>query len=279
MYPTLFTIGSTHVSSFSIFLILAWCVFSFVFWKSLRDDAVLEEHIFDLTFYGTITAFMAARVWFVTIHWTNFSSAFIKIIALWVAPGLSLLAGVTVGLGIIMMAARRMKIRLGTVLDGLGVALPGALIVGSVGSLLDGGSIGKVTNVAWAVRYVGVGEPRHPVQLYMIASLVFILIIVGIVSENAPKKKWPLGSAGVTFFFLWPIAVFALEFFREGDVYWYGISADGWGALILFFGALGVWLSYAGGKHIVIDRVKAARAGIIRLAQNIYAKLSKRRPQ
>lgn len=268
MYPTLFTIGSTHVSSFSIFLILAWCVVSFVFWKSLRDDAVLEEHIFDLTFYGTITAFVAARVWFVTIHWATFSSAFIKIIALWVAPGLSLLAGIMAGLGIIMMAARRMKIRLGTVLDGLGVALPGALIVGSVGSFLDGGSVGKVAHVLWAARYAGLGEPRHPIQLYMIAALIGILIVVGIVSEHASKKKWPLGSAGVTFFFLWPIAVFALEFFREGDVYWYGISADGWVALILFFGTLGVWLTYAGGTYIVIEQL-----------QKIYAKFPKRRPQ
>lgn len=279
MFPTLFTIGSTHVSSFSIFLILAWCVFSFVFWKSLRDDAVLEEHIFDLTFYGTITAFIASRVWFVTLHWANFSTAFIKILALWVAPGLSLLAGVAAALGVMMIAARHLKIRLGTVLDGLGVALPGALIVGTVGSLLDGGSIGKVANVAWAVRYVGLGEPRHPIQLYMIAALVGILIVVGIVSEHAPKKKWPLGSAGLTFFFLWPIAVFALEFFRESDVYWYGISADGWSALILFFGTLGVWLAYAGGKYVVIERLRGARAGIIRLAQKLYAKFPKRRTQ
>ncbi|MDP1722470.1 MAG: prolipoprotein diacylglyceryl transferase [Candidatus Gottesmanbacteria bacterium] len=272
MYPTLFTLGSTHISSFSIFLILGWCVASFVFWKSLRDDAVLEEHIFDLTFYGTITAFIASRVWFVSLHWENFSTAMIKIIALWVAPGLSLLAGVAVALGVMMMAARRMKIRLGTVLDGLGVALPGALIVGSVGSFLDGGSVGKVGHVMWAVRYVGLSDPRHPVQLYMIAALAFILIVVGIVSEQAPLKKWPLGSAGLSFFFLWPVAIFVLEFFKESDVYWYSLSADGWAALILFFGTLGVWYVYAGGKYVVMDRVQRARAGIIRLVQNIYAR-------
>lgn len=267
MYPTLFTIGTTNISSFSIFLILAWCVASFVFWKSLRDDAVLEEHIFDLTFYGTIVAFIASRAWFVSLHWANFSTSLLKIFALWVAPGLSLLAGVAAALGIMMMAAKHLKIRLGTVLDAMGVALPGALIVGSVGSLLDGGSVGNVAYLLWAVRYVGLGEPRHPVQLYMIAALICILIAVGIVSEHARRQKWPLGSTGLTFFFLWPIAVFALEFFVSSDVYWYGISADGWGALLLFFGTLGVWFTYAGGKYIVFHWLK-----------KIYAKLPKRRP-
>ena len=279
MYPTLFTIGGVHIASFSIFLILAWCVASFVFWKSLRDDGVLEEHIFDLTFYGTLAAFIASRAWFVTLHWENFSTVMIKIIALWVAPGLSLLAGVAAGLGVVMIAAKRLKIRLGIVLDAMGVALPGALIVGSVGSLWEGGSVGTAAHVLWAVRYVGSSEPRHPIQLYMIIALVFILIVVGIVSEHARRKKWPLGSAGLTFFFLWSIAIFVLEFLKESDVYWYGISADGWGALVLFGGVIGVWLVYAGGKYVVSDRLRGARAGITRLAQNMYAKFPKRRSQ
>lgn len=277
MYPTLFTIGTTNISSFSIFLILAWCVVSFVFWKSLRDDAILEESIFDLTFYGTIVAFIASRAWFVILHWTNFSAAPIKIIALWVAPGLSLPAAVAGGLAIIMLAAKRMKIRLGIVVDALGLALPGAFIVGSVGALLDGGSIGRVANVAWAVRYVGASEPRHPMQLYMIAALLVTLIAVGIVSEKARRQKWTRGLVGLTFFFLWSIAGFALEFFRDGDVYWYGLSADGWSALILFFGTLGFWLIYAGGLSIVKDKVRFVRTGITRLTNTIYAKFPKRR--
>lgn len=267
MYPTLFTIGGANISSFSIFLILAWCVASFVFWKSLRDEAVLEESIFDLTFYATIAALTASRAWFVTLHWSDFSSSFLKIVALWVAPGLSLFAGVAAGVGIMIIGAKRMKIRLGMIVDALGLALPGAFIVGSVGSFLDGGTVGRAANVAWAVRYMGSSEPRHPVQLYAIGALVGILVVVGIISEHARRQKWPLGSTGLAFFFLWSIAVFTLEFFVSSDVYWYGISADGWSALLLFFGTLGVWLTYAGGKYIVVHWLK-----------KIYAKLPKRRP-
>ncbi len=271
MYPILFTIGGVHIASFSIFLILGWCVFSFVFWKSLRDDGVLEERIFDLTFYASTVGLVAARAWYVLTHWGNFSGSLIKIPALWVAPGMSLMAGVIAGLLVMLSIAKRMKIRLGTVLDGVGVALPGALIVGGVGSLLDGGSIGRVAaGLPWAIRSVGLGEPRHPYPLYMIALLVIILLIVGLLSERARIWKWPLGLPGLMFFFLWSIAIIALEFTLESDVYWYGISARGWEALVLFLSCIGVWYGAAGGKFIVRERLE-------RIKGVLYAKFSKRR--
>lgn len=277
MYPILFTIGGAHIASFSIFLILSWCVYSFVFWKSLRDEAVLEERIFDLTFYGTIVALIAARAWYIISHWSIFSSALIKIPALWVAPGLSLMAGIIGALIVVMMLSKRMKLRLGLVLDGIGVAFSGALIVGSVGSFLDGGMVGRVASVPWAVRYVGLPELRHPYQLYMLGILVVILVIVGVVSERAKRVKWPLGSAGLTFFILWSMGIFALEFVREPDVYWYGLSADQWIALVLFFATVSIWYRYAGGKFVVGNFMRGARGAIMRLVQKMYAKLPKRR--
>ncbi|MEK7543966.1 MAG: prolipoprotein diacylglyceryl transferase family protein [Patescibacteria group bacterium] len=272
MYPILFTIGSARIASFSIFLILAWCVFSFVFWKSLRDEAVLEERIFDLTFYGTIAALVAARAWYIISHWSIFSSALIKIPALWVAPGLSLMAGIIGALIVVMVLSKRMKLRLGLVLDGIGVAFSGALIVGSVGSFLDGGMVGRAASVPWAVRYIGLPELRHPYQLYMLGVLVLILVIVGVVSERAKRVKWPLGSAGLTFFILWSLGIFALEFTREPDVYWYRISADQWIALLLFFGTMSVWYRYAGGKFVVANFMRGARGAMMRLVQKMYAR-------
>ncbi|MBI5620345.1 prolipoprotein diacylglyceryl transferase [Candidatus Gottesmanbacteria bacterium] len=276
MYPTLFTLGGVHIASFSIFLILGWCVFSFVFWKSLRDDGVLEERIFDLTFYATTAGLVVARAWYVLIHWGNFSGSLIKIPALWVAPGMSLMAGVIAGLLVMLSIAKRMKIRLGTVVDAVGLALPGALIVGSIGSLLDGGSLGRVAGVPWAIRYVGLPELRHPYPIYMAATLVIILLVMGFVSERAKSWKWPLGLPGLLFFFLWSIGIFVLEYVRESDVYWYTVSAQGWEALVLFFGVVGVWYAYCGGKFIVRERVHKVKETCMHGSRYIYAKFPKR---
>lgn len=277
MYPILFTIGNLNIASLSIFLILAWCVFSFVFWKSLRDEAIPEERIFDLTFYATIVSLIASRIWYVIIHWTNFSSAPIKILALWVAPGFSLMAGILAGLAVMMMSAKRMKLRLGTVLDAVGLALPGALLVGFVGSFLDGGGIGRVAAVPWAVRYVGLSDLRHPYQLYITVILVIIFIIVGIISAHAKFWKWPLGLPGLSFFFIWSITIFALEYLKESDVYWYRISADQWEALVLFCATVGVWYAYTGGKFVIHEGIRIIRDVVVHFFQKIYAKFPKRR--
>ncbi len=266
MYPVLLSIAGFQLSSFSIFFILAWSVFSFVFWKSLRDEGVGEEHIFDLTFYATLVALIAARLGFVLFHWDQFAEAILKVVAIWVAPGMSLLAGLGAGLAAMVILGKRAKVRVGAVLDAWGLAVPGALVVGMVGSLLDGSEVGRLTHAAWAIRYVGLPEARHPYQLYMIAGLLFILLVVGWMSERAQRKKWALGSVGVGFFLLFTTLTFGLEFFKESQVYWYGVSANQWAALVLFCASCGVWYSYTGGKFIVRQSLRW-----------LYAKIPKRR--
>ena len=266
MYPTLLSVAGFGLSSFSIFLILAWCVFSFVFWKSLRDEGVEEERIFDLTFYGTLAALVGARAGFVAAHWEQFVGAFLAVVALWVTPGLSLLAAVVAGLGVMILLARRAKVRVGAVLDAFGLALPGALVVGAVGSLLDGSEVGKVTNAWWAIRYVGLPDGRHPYQIYEIVLLLVVLVAVGWMTERARQKKWALGSVGVGFFLLWALSTFSLEFLKDFGVYWYSLSANQWAALILFSAAGAAWYVYAGGKFVIRN-----------ILISFYAKFPKRR--
>lgn len=266
MYPILFSVAGFHLSSFSVFMILSWCVFSFVFWKSLRDEGVGEEHIFDFTFYATVSALVAARLGFVVFHWDQFSDTLLKIPALWVSPGLSLISGVLAALATIIILGKRAKTRIGILLDAFGLAVPGALVVGTVGSLLDGSDVGKIASVPWSIRYVGLPQLRHPYQIYQMAALVVILLVVGYMTSQARQKKWALGSIGVVFFLLWAVAIFSLEFFKDSGIYWYMVSANQWAALFLFSAAVGAWYVYAGGKFIVREVVKT-----------IYAKFPKRR--
>lgn len=251
MYPVLLSIAGFRLSSFSIFFILAWCVFSFVLWKSLRDEAVTEERVFDMTFYATIVALVGARLGFVAFHWDQFTDALLKIAALWVAPGLSFFSGIVSALTTMILLAKQYKVRIGVCLDAFGLALPGALIVGSVGSMLDGAELGKVASIPWAIRYVGLPEPRHPYQLYAVVAYAIILLVVGFFSHYARVRKWALGSVGVSFFLLWTVAVFGLEFFRDSRIYWYSLSANQWAALVLFSAAGAAWYGFAGGKFVV----------------------------
>lgn len=267
MHPVLLTVAGVPISSFSIFLLLGWAVFSFVFWKSLREEGVGEERIFDLTFYATIASFVGSRLGFVAFHWDQFAPSLLKIVALWVAPGMSLLPGVIAGCMAMVLLGRRWKVRIGAILDAWGLALPGALAVGSVGSFLDGTVIGRVSSVPWAIRYVGFPNLRHPYQLYETVVLFLVLTLVGWLATRARQKKWALGSVGVGFFLLWGLSLFGLEFFKENTLYWAGVSPNQWGALALGGAAVVAWYTACGG----IFFVRSA-------SRRIYERISKRRP-
>ncbi len=266
MYPILFTVGPIHIFSFGIFLVLSWCVFSFLFWRSLRNQAVLEHHIFDLMFFSTLVALIAARAGFVVFHWNLFAGNLLKIIALWVQPGLSFYAGLIGGIVTLLNMARSAKVRLGFILDGLAASLPWSILVGQMGSLLDGSEVGRLTTtIPWAIHYVGQVGPRHPVQVYEMIATLFVGILIIVLTRRSVREKWPYGLVGVWFFLLYSPVAFGLEFLKESSVYWHAVSANQWVLIALFAEALGAFYVRGGGR----EKLRPFLA-------NIYAKLSKR---
>lgn len=259
MQPVLFSIGSLHIFSFSIFLMLGWCAFSFIFWKQLHDKGTDDERIFDLTFYATIFGLIAARLGYVVTYQEVFLASPLKIASIWIAPGLALYPGLTGGLVTMFLLARRVKIRIVTLLDALSLALPVGLLVGLIGSLLDGAEIGKLTSLPWAVRYVGHLGPRHPVQLYEMGGLIIIMIILSLIHRLAKKHAWPYGISGLWFFLLLSIVMFVLEFLKETELYWVRLSLNQWYLIALFAETLGALYVRGGGREFTRPLIHKAR--------------------
>jgi phosphatidylglycerol---prolipoprotein diacylglyceryl transferase len=276
MYPILFAIGPITIFSFSVFLTLAWLMFSFLFWRSLRNTGTDEDKIFDLTFYATIVAFIFARGAFVITHWELFSDTWLKILALWVQPGLSLYGALLGGIGTLVTMSRGTKVRLGLVLDALAQSLPVAFIVGLIGAFLDGSLIGKISEVPWALRVVGHVGRRHPIALYEIGVLVIVLLCMIVVWRKAAKQKWAYGIAGVWFFILYSFFMFIIELFAESRVYW-TLTANQWVLVAIFAESLGAMYVRGGGRESVRPLIYKIRSGFGRLTGGIYAKFSNRR--
>lgn len=267
MYPILFSIGLLHVYSFSLLLILAWCVFSFIFWQILRAEAVAEEHIFDLMFYASLVALISARIGFIVFHWELFSDNYLKLAALWVQPGLSLYAGLIGGIATLFLLCRSYKVRLGYVADALGLSLPGAFMVGAIATQLDGSEVGKLAGTPWAVRYVGHVGLRHPVGFYAFFTLILISVVVWFIYYRAKRDKWSYGIVGIWFFLLWSVTAFGLEFFKENTVYWKSLSANQWVLIGIASQTLGAFYVRGGGREAIRPFVHM-----------LYAKFSKRHP-
>ncbi|MEK7587623.1 MAG: prolipoprotein diacylglyceryl transferase family protein [Patescibacteria group bacterium] len=270
MFPILFSIGPVHLFSFSVFLIAAWLVFSFVFWKLLRAEAAEEERIFDLTFYATLAALAGGRLGFVLFHRDLFVNDWLAAVALWVVPGLSLYGALIAGLATCIVLSRSYRVRLGQVLDSIALAFPAALIVGKIGSLLDGSEVGIAASLPWAVSFVGHVGLRHPVQLYEIVFLILVLVAVWLLGKRGERNKWPYGLVGIWFVLLFSVGEFALEFLKESPVYW-GLRANQWVLVALFAEGLGAFYVRGGGREKI-------RPMVANLKRSIYAKFSKRRP-
>lgn len=277
MLPILLSIGPITIYSLSVFLVLAWGIWSFLFWKSLRTEGIAEDPMFDLMFYGSLAAIVFSRCGFVLFHWDLFSDTWLKIIALWVQPGLSLYAGVLGGCLLLIIFAKYNKIRLGIIVDALGLSLPSAILIGKIGSLLDGSEVGKIAEkLPWAIRYVGHLNVRHPVQFYEILYLGLIVVVLSLLQVRSIKKKWSYGIFGLYFFLLYPPGMFILEFFKEHAIYW-TLSANQWILIALWAEALGMYYVRSDMRDTIQPFFARRRHAITLFIGDIYAAIKRKR--
>ncbi len=258
MLPILLSIGPVHLYSLSFFLVLGWCVFSLVFWKALRKEAVEEERIFDLMFWATLVAFVAARIGFILLHPELFSDSILKMFALWVVPGLAVYPGLIAGVLTAVILGKGKGLRAAQVADALAFALPGSLAIGAIGALLGGSVVGIETKLLWAVGVVGYSGLRHPVGGYEAVVLLLLLLFIGVLEMRSKRKDWPLGLLGIWFFLLYSASHFLLEFLVEHQLYW-GLSANQWMLIIIFSQAVGAFYVGGGGREGVkklYDRIR-----------------------
>lgn len=276
MQPILISIAGVTIFNFSIFVIAAWLVFSFLFWRALRIHGTDEDRIFDLTFYATVAAFVVSRLSFVVTHWELFSETWLKIFALWVQPGLSLYGALLGGVGTLIVMSRQSKVRLGMVLDALAVAIPIPLVIGLIGAFLDGAVAGRIADLPWAMRTVGFVGRRHPVALYDAVALVGIIAVLAVFSRRFAREKRPYGLLGVWFFLIYSASMFILEMFKESHVYWL-LTANQWVMVALFAESVGALYVRGGGREWVRPLFHKMRSMNLKMLGGIYAKFSKRR--
>ena len=275
MFPLLASIGSLHIYSLSLLVVLAWLVFSFVFWRGLRSQGVEEEHIFNLTFYGILMALVFARVVFVLLHMELFQESVLRIVAVWVVPGMSLYGGMIGGLLTLVFLCRKYKVRVGHMLDAFGFAFGASFLVGTLGAFLDGSYVGTQTSLPWGVRYIGHIGMRHPVQVYEVIAMVFILIILAVLSRRAALNKWPYGLLGLWFFALYSISMFLLEYVKDTRVY-LPLRANQWFLVALFAETIGAFYVRGGGREAIRPYINRNAAKMRMFFGGLYAKLSKR---
>lgn len=175
MFPVLFSIGNLSISSFGLFLALAFLFATFLIWRLARAWDLDEEKILDLillTFFGGI---LGARIFFVLINLPFFSDDLWKTVLITRYPGLSFWGGLLGGWLTLYFFIRRKKLDFWQYADIAAVGFLGGVILGDIGCFLGGCGFGISSNLFFATPVVGVVGKRFPVQILEAIILTFVL--------------------------------------------------------------------------------------------------------
>lgn len=236
--PILFTIGDFHIFTYSVFLVIAFLLSSFIVFRYGKED--LKEDVYmDVFLYTSFFALVGARIFYILSHFDDFGTNIIRYLVVYETPGLSVWGALFGGVVFLWYYAIRRKIDLKRILDVLSIALCLAFSIISFGSFIGGASFGTATTLPWGVRILDKSGFFHPVELYQ--SLFFLFLFAVLFTLHSTVYRKQKGIISVCFLVGLSFILFILEFLKSEAVYlYYKISLNH----VLAFSVFSVSLGY-----------------------------------
>ena len=244
MLPVLLSIGPINLYSLSTFIVIFWLIYSFIYWKILKDQGINENPIFEILFQSSIFAFVFSRLTYVFMNWSYFKTDPIRIFAIWIVPGLSFTGALSIIIIINLILSHKYKIKIYQVFDALSQSLWISIPFLVFGTFLDGTYVGKVTTSIIGIHYLGHQGIRWPVQIIEILVLFFSYIIF--VYTRSIKRKYGPWYTSFSFFIVLSILIFSLEFIKESAVYFLGLTILQWISIAIFSELSGIIIIKSG---------------------------------
>ncbi len=192
MHPTLFTVGPLSLQTESVFWAIAFLVSGFVFWKRGRAEHYPEDQLFDGFLLSTIVALLVGRIGFVALHFSQAS------IWQWLNPvGQAGVSGVLflVAAGwYIYRYAQQNKWDIFEVLDLWSMSMTMGLAIGQLGAFFAGTGVGYATTLPWGIRFPGLIEAAHPIQLYLFVWYLLLFWYLSWAEYKYRTFSWYRGS-------------------------------------------------------------------------------------
>lgn len=241
--PVLFHIGVFEIRYYGLVFAIGFLA-AYFFLKFLarkNNMGLTDDDIADYLTHIIIGVVIGARLFEVLIYESAYYLANPgQIIAVW-QGGLSIHGGIVGALiGGYFFTRRKeikkKKISFWKLADITMIPLAFGLIFGRLANFTNSEFIGRITDVPWAVKFMR-ADPnnfRHPVQVYEAIKNLFIFIILwlGMVvagwsgkdKKESTARKHKDGHFFWQFIFLYSTIRFFLEYFKEWDVYTFGLS-------------------------------------------------------
>lgn len=221
----------------TVFTLLGYVVGGIVlYWAAQRRKMATEGfgYIAVAALCGGILG--AKLMTWIALQWPSFASAPFVMFNPHLG-GRSIMGGVLGGWVAVELAKHRLGIRRSTG-DLFALALPAGEAVGRIGCFINGCCYGIPTGAFWGV--VQHDALRHPTQLYSALAAVVIFGILFFLRNRMPRE----GDLFRLYLILWGAGRFLIEFVRENETLYLGLSMFQWIALelvVLF--SIVLWIS------------------------------------
>jgi len=209
MKPVLFQLGPFPVSSFGVFLLLAFVVGILLMRKRAAPLGWSAGDVLDLSLYAIIGGVIGARIGYVLVNLRDFTGDLVRVLTIWRDAGLTFYGALAGGAIVAWLYGRGRGGGLGQIAD---AAAPGVALgyaVAMIGTLLYGLNYGSPTTLPWGVTLFG--ETRHPTQLYLlVAALVIFVLLLAFERQGGPpgRQFW-------LFLLLYGVARTGIEVFMD----------------------------------------------------------------
>ena len=225
--PVFLSIGPVEIRYYGLIMALG-VFFGILIVRDLARRKKLgidEDTLLEGLFYMVLFGFIGARIDHILLHDTMFYLANpLEIFAVW-HGGLAAHGAFIGGILALYLYCRKKKISIYQVLDLTVVPLALGLAFGRIANFINGELYGRITSVPWAVKFPGVEGFRHPSQLYESAkNFIIFFTLLFITKKETKKKTHKDGFIFWAFIFMYSLLRFFVEFFREPDFLFLGLS-------------------------------------------------------
>ena len=219
--PIMFSLGPLDIRWYSMAylfgIIIGWILLNHNVKK--YDLKLSKENVEDLVFYITLGIVIGGRLGYVIFYggaafWMNP----LQVFEVW-KGGMSFHGGV---LGVIVatyLFARKINYKFLALTDLIVLYAPIGLFLGRLANFVNDELWGRVTDVAWAVRFPNGGYlPRHPSQLYEAFFEGIVMFCLLNFLWRYEKVRKMQGCVSALFVLLYGIFRISMEQFREPDI-------------------------------------------------------------
>ena len=209
MKPILVQLGPFPISSFGLFLLLAFLIGIAVARRRGPQVGIDPPHMLDIALYMIIGGILVGRLGFAVVNFPAFAQSPLSILTIWKDSGLTFYGALLGGLIVGAVYARGRQIPLRRFLDVFAPALALGYAVAMVGALLHGLYLGRPSGVPWAVEMLL--DRRHPTQIYLLLASLGTYFVL----RAQERQTLAPGSLFFLWLLLYALARVAVEFFVE----------------------------------------------------------------